>query len=132
MDFLEMDDILALHADQLDLYGGEHGVRDMGLLESAGAQARAAFGGRFLHADIFDMAAAYLFHIVRNHPFHDGNKRVGAMAAYVFLDANGTDLTARPRELERTVQAVAAGEFTKRELIEWMGKHTARRRPRRR
>lgn len=69
MDFLGVEDILTLHADQVELYGGEQGVRDMGLLESAAAQPRASFGGEFLHADIFEMAAAYMFHIVQNHPF---------------------------------------------------------------
>lgn len=64
-DFLDPQDVLTLHADQVDLYGGEHGVRDFGLLESAVAQPRATFGGEFLHTDIFEMAAAYLFHLVK-------------------------------------------------------------------
>ena len=63
-DFLETANVLLIHGNQIDLYGGEHGVRDMGLLESAVAQPRAAFGGEFLHTDIFEMAAAYMFHIV--------------------------------------------------------------------
>ena len=66
-------------------YGGLPGLRDEGLLESAVAQAVATFGGEYLHNDIFQMAAAYLFHIVQNHPFVDGNKRAGAAAAVVFL-----------------------------------------------
>jgi len=119
MDFLEMDDILALHADQLDLYGGEHGVRDMGLLESAGAQARAAFGGRFLHADIFDMAAAYLFHIVQNHPFVDGNKRTGLIAALVFLDLNGVEIDAPKGSLYDLALSVATGQAGKKEVAEF-------------
>lgn len=94
MDFLRIEDVLALHADQMELYGGEHGVRDMGLLESAVGQAQASFAGQVLHADIFEMAAAYLFHIVQNHPFIDGNKRTGLIAALVFLDLNGIELDA--------------------------------------
>jgi death-on-curing protein len=94
MDFLDIPDLLRIHADQVDLYGGEHGVRDPGLLESATAQPRATFGGEFLHGDVFDMAAAYLFHIVQNHPFIDGNKRTGLMAALVFLDLNGVEIDA--------------------------------------
>ncbi len=68
-DFLGVEDLLTLHADQVDRYGGEHGLRDMGLLESAVAQPQATFGGQLLHAFPFEMAAAYLFHIVKNHPF---------------------------------------------------------------
>jgi death-on-curing protein len=93
-DFLSLEDVLTLHADQVALYGGDHGVRDLGLLESAIAQPQATFGGEFLHKDLFEMAAAYLFHIVQNHPFLDGNKRTGAVAAMVFLDLNGVEITA--------------------------------------
>jgi death-on-curing protein len=130
--FLSVADVIRIHAGTIAEEGGLGGVRDYGLLVSAVMLPQQSFGGRLLHKDLPAMAAAYLFHIVRNRPFHDGNKRTGAMAAYAFMDANGTDLTAAPRELERTVQAVAAGQFTKRELIEWMGKHTAHRRPGRR
>ena len=94
VDFLTVADVLMLHAEQVDLYGGEQGVRDLGLLESAVAQPQAGFGGEYLHADLFEMAAAYLFHIVQNHPFLDGNKRAGAVAALVFLDVNGVEIDA--------------------------------------
>ena len=88
MEFLSVEDVLLLHADQVNLYGGDHGVRDPGLLESAVAQARASFGGEYLHTDILEMAAAYLYHIVQSHPFVDGNKRTGLIAALAFLDLN--------------------------------------------
>ena len=87
--FLELDDVLALHEDQLRLFGGSPGLRDAGALESAVATPRATFGGNFLHEDIFQMAAAYAFHIAENQPFVDGNKRTGLNAALVFLDING-------------------------------------------
>ncbi len=83
-DFLGLEDVLSLHANQVTLHGGEPGVRDLGLLESAIAQPRATFGGEFLHKDLFEMAGAYLYHIVQNHPFFDGNKRAGAVAASYF------------------------------------------------
>ena len=73
-DFLQTSDLLRLHTDQITRYGGDPGIRDLGLLGSAIAQPQAGFGGQFLHADIFEMAAAYLFHIVQNHPCLDGNK----------------------------------------------------------
>jgi death-on-curing protein len=75
------------------------------------------------------MAAAYLYHITQDHPFTDGNKRVGVMAAFVFLDVNGVRLAAAEKELEKTVLAVAAGELSKAGLIDWMRRHT---RPQRR
>ncbi|PJB41623.1 MAG: type II toxin-antitoxin system death-on-curing family toxin [Deltaproteobacteria bacterium CG_4_9_14_3_um_filter_63_12] len=88
-DFLSVEDILEIHKMQLERFGGALGLRDRGLLESAIAQPQATFGGTFLHTDLFEMAATYLFHLVSNHPFVDGNKRVGLAAALVFLDLNG-------------------------------------------
>ena len=119
MDFLGVEDVLLLHADQVDLYGGEHGVRDLGLLESAVAQPQAAFGGQFLHTDIFEMAAAYLFHIVQNHPFIDGNKRTGLVAALVFLDLNGIELEAPKGSLYDLTMSVATGQIGKQEIAEF-------------
>jgi death-on-curing protein len=117
--FLSLDEALEIHRDQLDRYGGAAGIRDLGLLQSALAQPRATFGGQFLHADVFEMAAAYLFHIVQNHPFVDGNKRVGAVAAIVFLLTNDQDTTATPAELESLVLAVAQGQRTKLEIAQF-------------
>jgi death-on-curing protein len=122
MDFLEIEDILTIHANQVNLYGGEHGVRDMGLLESAAAQARAGFGGKFLHADIFDMAAAYLFHLVQNHPFIDGNKRTGLIAALVFMDLNGVEIDAPRGGLYELTMSVATGRAGKKEVAEFLRK----------
>src|SRR5439155_18743016 len=105
--FLSLDEVLEIHCDQLARYGGAAGIRDLGLLQSALAQPQAAFGGQYLHADLFEMAAAYLFHVVRNHPFIDGNKRVGAVAAIVFLRLNDQDNNATNSELEALVLRVA-------------------------
>ncbi len=87
--FLTFEDVLELHDEQLERFGGSAGVRDRGALESAVAVAQATFDGRLLHNDIFEMAAAYAFHIAENQPFVDGNKRTGLYAALVFLDVNG-------------------------------------------
>ena len=116
MDFLGVEDILTLHADQVELYGGEQGVRDLGLLESAAAQPRASFGGEFLHADIFEMAAAYHFHIVQNHPFLDGNKRTGLVTALVFLDLNNIEIEVPKGSLYDLTIAVATGQADKKEI----------------
>jgi death-on-curing protein len=111
--FLTLDEVLEIHRDQLDRYGGAAGIRDLGLLQSAIAQPQATFGGQFLHADLFEMAAAYLFHLVQNHPFVDGNKRVGAVAALVFLRLNDQNLNITNAELESHVLSVAQGQANK-------------------
>lgn len=76
--FLDLDRALRMHRSLIEAYGGSDGLRDAGLLESALAMPQASFDGQYLHADLFEMAAAYLYHIVQNHPFVDGNKRTGA------------------------------------------------------
>jgi death-on-curing family protein len=86
--FLTLDEVLEIHAQQIELYGGSDGVRDPAGLESAVATPMATFGGEFLHSSLPSMAAAYLFHICQNHPFVDGNKRTGANAAITFLLIN--------------------------------------------
>ncbi len=123
MDFLGVEDILELHADQVAMYGGEHGVRDFGLLESAVAQPQAMFGGDFLHKDVFEMAAAYLFHLVQNHPFLDGNKRTGAVAALVFLDFNNVEIDAPKGSLYDLTIAVATGQADKNQIAEYFRSH---------
>jgi death-on-curing family protein len=92
IEFLTVEVVIALHQRQLERFGGGAGLRDRGLVESAVAQPQASFGGTYVHEGLFAMAAAYLFHIVSNHPFVDGNKRAGLLAAQVFLDLNGITL----------------------------------------
>ncbi len=112
-DFLDVEDVLALHALQLGRYGGGAGIRDRGLLESALAQPQGSFGGQWIHADIFAMAAAYLFHIVKNHPFVDGNKRTALLAALVFLDHNGISIETESPMLHDLTLGMAEGRFNK-------------------
>jgi death-on-curing protein len=121
--FLTLDDILESHLNQIDTYGGSHGIRDIGLLESAIAQSEASFGGQYLHADIFEMAAAYLYHLVMNHPFVDGNKRVGLEAALIFLEINDESLIANDDELVELVLKTTAGQIGKREIAEFFRSH---------
>ena len=116
IEFLELSDVLEIHADQIFHYGGTVELRDAGLLESAIEQARVTFGGQFLHAYPFEMAAAYLFHIVNNHPFVDGNKRTGTVASLVFLDWNNIDFKCREGELADLTLSVATGNRTKKEI----------------
>ena len=125
MVFLTLDDILESHLNQIDTYGGSHGIRDIGLLESAIAQPEACFGGQYLHADIFEMAAAYLYHLVMNHPFVDGNKRVGLEAALIFLEINNENLKASDQELVDLVLKTTAGQVGKLEIAEFFRSHCA-------
>lgn len=111
--FLTLGEILEIHQDQIDRYGGISGIRDIRLLQSTIAIPAASYGGQFLHSDVFEMAAAYLFHISRNHPFVDGNKRTGAVAAMVSLALNGIELDAEEDEFEKIVQQVAEAKAGK-------------------
>src|SRR5689334_11479004 len=97
--YLTLDEALAIHAHQITKYGGTLGIRDRGLLESALAMPEASFGGEALHASLSEQAAAYLFHLVKNRPFLDGNKRVGLACALVFLRLNGAHVSASDDEL---------------------------------
>jgi death-on-curing protein len=121
--FLTLDEVLEIHRDQLARYGGAAGVRDLGLLQSALAQPQATFGGQFLHADLYEMAAAYLFHLVRNHAFVDGNKRVGAVSAIVFLRMSDQELKITNDELESLVLSVAQSQVDKAAITTFFRNH---------
>jgi death on curing protein len=123
--FLTLDEVLALHADQIDRYGGSGGLRDLARLESALATPRASFDGEFLHGSLPEMAAAYLFHIVQNHPFVDGNKRTGLAVAIAFLGLNGFWLEVDPDGLAQQVLEVARGAVPKAGLAEYIRRHVA-------
>jgi death-on-curing protein len=114
--FLGLDQIVRTHVSLIETYGGEAGIRDLGLLHSAIAVPQASFGGERLYDDLFDMAAAYLYHIVQNHPFVDGNKRTGAAAAIIFLAMNGIEIEADEDGLVEMTMAVAQSRVGKREI----------------
>ena len=128
--FLGLEEVLEIHRDQIGRYGGAPGVRDLGLLRSALGMPAVGLGGRYLHGDLFEQAAAYLFHIVRDHPFVDGNTRTGAVAAVVFLELNGAAPEADERAFERLVRAVAEGAAGKAEAAAFFRKHARSRRGR--
>ncbi|MBI4268003.1 MAG: type II toxin-antitoxin system death-on-curing family toxin [Chloroflexi bacterium] len=111
--FLELGEVIEIHDDQIKRYGGRAGIRDLELLKSAIAMPAAGFSGDYFHADIYEMAAAYLFHLVRNHPFIDGNKRTGAVASVVFLLMNGIELQADEDAFEKMVLSVVEGKSDK-------------------
>ena len=116
--FLSLDEVLEIHQQQIERYGGSSGIRDPAGLESAIATPQATFGGEFLHRTIPAMAASYLFHVCRNHAFIDGNKRVGANAAITFLLMNDWEPTFDETELVDLVLGIASGGIGKPGLIQ--------------
>lgn len=122
--FLSVENVLSIHDGMLEEFGGMPGVADRGLLESAVAMPAAGFGGEFLHEGLPAMAAAYLFHICKTHPFFDGYKRVAVVAAEIFLNINGKRLNVSNNKLKELCLAVAAGELSKDEAVAFFEKHT--------
>lgn len=110
--------VIAMHGEQISEHGGSLGIRDAGLLSSALArpQNQATYG----EPSVFDLAAAYAFGIIRNHPFVDGNKRTGFLAAYVFLDINGWELIASEVEAVAAVLALATNEMDEAGFASWL------------
>lgn len=125
--FLNKQTILAFHQDQVKTYGGQQGVRDEGLLESALAQPQASFGGEYVHEGIYEMAAAYGFHICNNHPYYDGNKRTALVAIYTFLFVNGYRLQANKKSLYAVMIDLANGKVEKKELAEFLEENVKKR-----
>ncbi|MBI5314694.1 MAG: type II toxin-antitoxin system death-on-curing family toxin [Nitrospirae bacterium] len=124
LQFLTLDEVMEIHRDQIERYGGTLGVRDVALLQSALAAPQSGFGDQYLHGDLFEMASAYLFHVVQNHPFLDGNKRVGTAAALTFLELNGVETKIPYHALVATVLAVAQGETEKSAIADFLREHT--------
>jgi death-on-curing protein len=122
--WLTRETVLAIHAQLLARFGGISGIRDDNMLESALAKPRQ------LHAygqpNAYEMAAAYAFGIVKNHPFIDGNKRAGFVAAYTFLGINGIDFTASEEEAVIFTRGLAAGDVTIEEYTLWLRKSSTR------
>ena len=111
--FLSLEDVLALHEMQIERYGGARGIRDQGLLESAVGMPQASFGGEFVHHGLYEMAAAYAFHIAENQPFIDGNKRTALAAALVFLDWHEIEVQEPGEELYQVMIQLAERKLDK-------------------
>lgn len=122
--FLTLEEILEIHADMLMEFGGAAGTRDLGLLKSSVAMPEMTYGEEYLHSSLFEMAAAYVFHIVQNHPFVDGNKRTGAASASVFLMMNGLNLCSTEEEYYDLIIAVAQGQRDKSQIAEFFRAQT--------
>lgn len=121
--FLTKEDVIELHAGLVARFGGLAGVRDEGLLEAALAQPPMEIFGEVVHPTIYDQAAAYLFHLVMNHPFHDGNKRIGLHACLVFLEANGVAVSKDQEPWYDFTLSLANGEQTKQSCANFIQEH---------
>lgn len=115
---------MQIHDEQTSQLGGTFGLQDNALLESALHMPQAQFGGEFLHSTIYEMAAVYGFHICKNHPFIDGNKRTTHAIMFLFLQLNGFDFQIDEQEHYTVMMAVAKGEMTKQQLAQWLQKVT--------
>jgi death-on-curing protein len=120
--FLKVDEVLKTHEAAIQAHGGTLEFRDRGLLESAVSMPMAQFGGQFLHDGLAAMAAAYLFHLCKNHCFVDGNKRVALATAEVFVGLNDHRLDARNTELVELTLGVADGTISKDALTKFLKK----------
>ena len=114
--FLTIEEVLLIYESMIDNYGGSHGIRDENLLFSALEMPRSGFGGEYFHKSIFEMAAAYLFHLVKNHPFVDGNKRIGLACADLFLAMNDFDLDLSIDKAVELTMKVASEASSKEEI----------------
>ena len=122
--YLTSEQVLFIHARLLAETGGEHGIRDLGLLQSAVARPQAVFDGNELYPGIHQKAAALLESLINNHPFVDGNKRTGITAAAMFLKINNFSMTASNQEVESFVLSIASGEQTVESITEWLKSHS--------
>ncbi|MGN6505875.1 MAG: type II toxin-antitoxin system death-on-curing family toxin [Tepidisphaeraceae bacterium] len=117
---------LTIHARQLSEHGGQEGVRDQGLLQSALGKPRNLFGYTEPTPTIPALAAAYAFGIARNHPFLDGNKRTAAVVCELFIELNGWQLTANDADWTIVMLQLAAGELSEQAFTDWLSAHTKR------
>lgn len=120
IEFLTKSAVLTIHKNQIDTYGGQHGLRDESLLDSALAMPVATFDGEYLCQSVEEMAASYLFHLTMNHPFLDGNKRIGLACALIFLKANGRRLIGNKEDMVTFVWELAAGKMKKPDVLQFI------------
>ena len=124
MEWLRLDAVLAMHKRQIAEHGGDDGVRDMGLLESALARPQNVHAYE-PEADLARLGAALAYGMATNHPFVDGNKRTALVAMRTFLVLNGSELTVTPTEKYLTFLQLAEGSLSEEELVAWLREHTS-------
>ena len=127
MIYLSLEQILALHAEIMAESHGSIGVREMNLLESAIAQPRAGWGDQEFYPTLAEKAAVLCYSFIKNHPFIDGNKRIGNDAMELFLDLNGYELVADVDEQEQVILQVAASQMERDDFTAWVAAHIVER-----
>ena len=120
VNFLGLELVLEIHERQINQYGGSHGIRDMGLLESALAVPQFSFAGHYMHDSVSLMGSAYMFHIIKNHPFVDGNKRTGIACGLVFLRDNGMYIPWVSGQMYDIAKQIATSQLSKEELAKML------------
>lgn len=123
MRYLSLGEVVRLHQMLIESSGGAPGIRDLGLLDSALAQPRATFDGRDLHSSLLEKAGALCTSLIQNHPFIDGNKRVGHAAMATFLMLNGVEIVATVDEQEQLILNLAAGLRSREDIVAWLQDH---------
>jgi len=121
--YLTAEQVLFIHSRLIDETGGSHGIRDVGLLQSAVSRPMATFGGEELYPDIFQKAAAFMESLVKNHPFIDGNKRTAISSAGLFLRINGYNLETSQKELEDFTINMATGKASLEDAVKWFKRY---------
>ena len=124
MKYLSVKDILLLHELQIEKFGGSHGLRDLGLLESAVARPQSSFDGEDLYPDIFQKGAALVHSLLMNHQFVDGNKRTAMFSVMTFLELNGYKFVAKQKEVVDTALWIENKKPIIEEISKWLEKHS--------
>lgn len=124
--YLTLEQVLAIHYDQIERYGGSHGVRDLTLIESALARPQASFMGEDLYQTIFDKAAALIHSLLLNHPFIDANKRTAMVSGSRLLHANGWDLKVAQEEFREAALKIESKEWDLEQISQWLKEHAVR------
>jgi len=124
--FIELAEAIRIHNGQIEEHGGIYGVRDAQLLDSALNTPQASFSGQYLHKNLYEMAAAYAYHIIRNHPFLDGNKRTGILLALIFLKINGISKKFKQNELYELSIKIATSKISKKEIAQFFREKTVK------
>lgn len=117
--FLSFEQVLVIHDNQIELYGGKHGLRDITLLESALMRPQMGIGGKDFYPTRFYKAAVLMHSLIMNHAFVDGNKRTGVVSALVFLEINGCVVKAKQEEISKLALAVAEKKMVVDKLAKW-------------
>ena len=122
--WLEAEDAIAFHAEQIAQFGGQPGIRDRGLLESALGRPR--HRAAYEKPTVFELAAAYAYGIARNHPFLDGNKRTALVCAFTFIELNGWEVRAPEADAAIAFLALADGSMSEKDMAAWLAQHSVR------